>query len=50
MNHPACSAPDIESRPGGQGATVAFCVFHLIAGVAVAFLAMAGAALFAIPR
>lgn len=45
MNHPACTAPDLETSARGQAGAVVMCVFHLIAGVAVAFLAIGGAAL-----
>ena len=46
MNHPACSAPDLERDARGVGPAVILCVFHLIAGVAVAFIAIGVLALF----
>ncbi len=47
MNHPTCSAEGIESNRGGVGPAVFLCVFHLIAGVAVALLAFGALAIFA---
>jgi len=47
MNHPACSAERVELDARGAGPAVALCVFHLIAGVAVALLAFGALALFA---
>ncbi|MEQ1811485.1 MAG: hypothetical protein ABL889_16260 [Terricaulis sp.] len=46
MNHPTCSAEGIETHAGGPGSAVFFCVFHLIAGVAVALLAFGALAIF----
>lgn len=45
MNHPACSADRIEAE-GRVGPSVALCVFHLIAGVAVAFAAFGALAVY----
>lgn len=48
MNHPACSASDIESHTQ-SGARIALCVFHLIAGVVVALIALGALAVFGAP-
>ncbi|MCX7360228.1 MAG: hypothetical protein NT015_19065 [Alphaproteobacteria bacterium] len=40
MNHPACSAEGVETHPAGPGQAVFLCVFHLIAGVVAALLAV----------
>ena len=48
MNHPACSAPDIESDARGEGPAVVLCVFHLIAGVVAAFVGVGALALFGV--
>lgn len=47
MNHPACSAEGVESHAGGPGRAVFLCVFHLIAGVAAALIAIGVLAIFA---
>lgn len=47
MNHPACSAEGVESYRLGPGAAVFMCVFHLIAGVIVALMAIGVLAIFA---
>jgi hypothetical protein len=47
MNHPACSADRVEADTRGAGPAIVFCVFHLIAGVAVALVAFGALALFA---
>lgn len=41
-----CSAGDLESSAFGPGGRAAMCVFHLIAGIAVAFVAIAGVAVY----
>lgn len=46
MNHPVCSADRIEADGSRAGPAVVLCVFHLIAGVATAFLAFGALALF----
>lgn len=46
MNHPACSADRIETETRQTGPAVALCVFHLIAGVATAFLAFGALAIY----
>lgn len=45
MKHPTCSAEYLETQRGGPGRAVFLCVFHLIAGVAVALVAMAAFAI-----
>jgi hypothetical protein len=47
MNHPTCSAEGIETHRAGAvpAAPMFFCVFHLIAGVAVALLAFGALAI-----
>jgi hypothetical protein len=50
MNHPACSAADLESDAKGVGPAIVLCVFHLIAGVAVAFVSIGALALFGVFR
>lgn len=47
MNHPTCSAEGIETNRAGAGPAIFMCVFHLIAGVAVALFAFGALALFA---
>jgi len=46
MNHPACSAEGVETHRSGAGAAVFMCVFHLIAGVVAALVAIGALAVF----
>jgi hypothetical protein len=41
-----CSAGDLESSARGPGGRAAMCVFHLIAGLVVAFVAIGGVAIY----
>lgn len=45
MKHPACSAEGVEANRAGVLPAVFLCVFHLIAGVIVAFAGLIGFAL-----
>jgi len=47
MNNSTCSADRVEADVRGAGSAIVFCVFHLIAGVVVAFAAIGALALFA---
>ncbi|MBX9747030.1 MAG: hypothetical protein K2X34_09020 [Hyphomonadaceae bacterium] len=47
MNNPTCSADRVEADARGAGPAIVFCVFHLIAGIVVAFAAIGVLALFA---
>ncbi len=47
MNHSACSTEGVEAHRSGPGAAVFMCVFHLVASVVVALVAIGALAIIA---